>query len=388
MDFSEELIRLFESDQEGLFTQREKPKSATPDDRLTASFRQITEFVEANDRMPDINADDISEASLAARLNSIKTDKSKVDLLRPVDSLGLLDEPEAPESIEDLFSDDAFGLFDNPGSSILNVKNVPNVKRAESDFVAKRKPVDNFDKFRDGFKLQQQLLESGDLKLVSFTDVRQLQPGRYYVSGGQMCFVDAVGLPKVVHGRLKERLRVVFENGTESNMFLRSLSSQLYDGGFAVVDKDYTGEDVLLEGDSIAGYVYVLRSKSDDERVASIKDLYKIGFSTTAVAERIKNAISDPTYLMSEVEVVDSYVLTGDYIPQRVEYMIHRIFADAKVELTIINKDGRSYTPSEWYSVPRLAIEQAVAMIQSGDIVNYHYNKATETIIRREDAQL
>ena len=77
MDFSEELIRLFESDQEGLFTQREKPKSATPDDRLTASFRQITEFVEANDRMPDINADDISEASLAARLNSIKTDKSK-----------------------------------------------------------------------------------------------------------------------------------------------------------------------------------------------------------------------------------------------------------------------------------------------------------------------
>jgi hypothetical protein len=103
------------------------------------------------------------------------------------------------------------------------------------------------------------------------------------------------------------------------------------------------------------------------------------------VADRIKNAEKDPTYLMSEVEVVDSYVLTGGYNPQKVEHFIHRIFADAKVDLIIIDKDGHEYIPSEWYSAPQLAIEQAVNMLQNGDIVDYHYDKTLQQIVPNED---
>lgn len=381
MGFSEDLISLFESD-DGLFTAREKAKPQTADDRLTTSFRQITEFVTANDRLPDVNAEDISEASLAARLNSIKANKDKVEALQPVDSLGLLEEPDAPESIDELFTEDTFGLFEGVSDSILKLKHVPNTtKKADPEYIAKRKPAPDFANFKEGFVEQQSRLGSGDSKLVRFTNVASLQPGRYFVSGGLMCYVDAVGEAKIVHGRHKERIRVIFENGTESNMFLRSLASQLYDDGYVVVDKEYIGELQLENNDEIAGYIYVLASKSEDEKIASIRDLHKIGFSTTTIAERIKNAEKDPTYLMSSVEVVDSYILTGDYNPQKVEHFIHRIFADAKVELTIIDPSGKVYTPSEWYSVPLLPIEQAVAMLQSGDIVDYHYDQETQTIV-------
>lgn len=202
-----------------------------------------------------------------------------------------------------------------------------------------------------------------------------------------MCYIDAVGEAKIVHGRAKERIRVIFENGTESNMFLRSLASQLYDDGYVVVDKEYTGEIQLEDTDSVAGYIYVLSSKSSDEKITSVKDLHKIGFSTTTITERIKDAEKDPTYLMSGVEVVDSYVLTGDYNPQKVEHFIHRIFADVKVDLKIIDKDGREYTPSEWYSVPLLAIEQAVNMLQNGDVVEYHYDKNLGSFVQNGDIE-
>lgn len=384
MDIPKDLIELFESDDDGLFTAPQKAKPITPDDRLTASFKQITEFVDANDRMPDINSENISEASLAQRLNSIRTNKEKVEVLKEVDILGLLEVPEAPESLEELFSEDSFGLFEGVSDDILKIKNVPIItKKAEPEYVAKRRSAVDFANFKEGFVEQQSKLKSGSSKLVRFTNVASLQPNRYFVTGGLMCYVDAVGEAKFVHGRAKERIRVIFENGTESNMYLRSLASQLYEDGFIVVDKEYSGEVQLEDTDSIVGYIYVLSSKSSDEKVSSIKDLHKIGFSITSVADRIKNAEKDATYLMAGVEVVDSYVITGEYNPQKVEHFIHRIFADAKVDLTIIDRDGREYTPSEWYSVPLIAIEQAVNMLQNGDIVNYHYDKESQRIIQK-----
>ena len=386
MDLSEDLIQLFESDDEGLFATPEKTKPVTADDRLTSSFRQITEFVENNDRFPDINAVDISEASLAARLNSIKANKEKVEALKPVDSLGLLEELEAPASIDELFTEDSFGLFEGVSDDILKIKNVPTSLRSPKERAA-RKRAEDFEIFEAGFKEQQSLLAEGKLKLVRYVSVEQLHIGAYYVHGGQMLRIIDVGEKKRVYDRNKERFRVIYENGSESNMYRRSLSQRLYEDGLAVVASDYSGEHQLDENDSIAGYIYVLRSKSENETISTIKDLHKIGFSKTTIAERIKNAEQDPTYLMSGVEVVDSYVLTGDYNPQKVEHFIHRIFADAKVDLTIVDKSGREYTPSEWYSVPQLAIEQAVNMLQSGDIVDYHYSKDLQAIVhnKKED---
>lgn len=385
MDISDNLVKLFESDDGHMFVPPKKQAPISADDRLAVSFRQIVDFVEKNDRLPELESNDISEASLAARLNSIRNDKAKVEALKPIDTRGLLDVPEPPESIDDLFSKDTFGLFEGAGENILRIKNVPLAKRSAPEDVASRVRAKDFDKFRDGFDETQKGLGIGTLKLVRFTNVKQLKAGRYFIAGGQMLYVDDIGEEKLVHGRMKSRLRAIYENGTESNLYLRSLSSQLYYDGYCVVESDYAGELKLDSDDKIVGYIYVLKSLSEDEKVMAVKDLHKIGFTITTITERIKDAEKDPTYLMSGVEVVDSYIITGDYNPQKVEHFIHRIFADAKVELTIIDKNGREYTPSEWYSVPLIAIEQAVNMLQNGDIVDYHYNKDLQQIVPNKE---
>lgn len=380
---SDDLIQLFESDDGGLFVPPKKQARLTADDRLVASFQQIVDFVEKNDRLPEIEASDISEAGLAARMNAIRADKAKSESLQAIDSLGLLETPQAPESIDELFTDDTFGLFNGVGDDILRVKNVPVVQRATPDDVASRKRAADFDMFKTGFAETQDDLRDGVLKLVRFTSVTQLKAGSYYVSGGQMLYVAEVGEEKMVHGRMKSRIRAIYENGTESNLYLRSLSSQLYYDGYCVVSPDYVGELQLDATDKIAGHIYVLRSLSQDSKITTIKDLHKIGFTSTTIADRIKEAEKDPTYLMAGVEVVDSYIITGDYNAQKVEHFIHRIFADVKVDLTIIDSAGREYTPSEWYSVPLVAIEQAVNMLQNGDVVDYVYDKDSEQFTLR-----
>lgn len=383
MDFSDDLINLFESEDGGMFEPPKKAARLTADDRLVASFQSIVDFVEANDRLPELESSDIGEASLAARLNSIRIDKAKADALRPIDSLGLLALPKAPESVDELFEEDDSGLFDGVGDDILKMKHVPYrrlvVNRA--DEVAKRIPASDFADFKHMFENVQQELKIGTKKLTPFTSISQLKLHGFYINHGQMVYVAEWGKVDKKVGYTQQRLRVIIENGTESNLYRRSLAQKLYDGGSVVVDKDYAGEAQLSLDDKISGYLYVLKSKSADEKITTIKDLHKIGFSTTTVAERIKDAEKDPTYLMAPVEVVDSYIITGDYNPQKVEYFIHRIFADVKVDLTIVDARGKEYVPSEWYSVPLLAIEQAVNMLQNGDIIDYHYDKNMRQIM-------
>jgi hypothetical protein len=387
MDFPDDLVKLFESDEDNLFTPPKKAKQITPDDRLTSSFNQISDFVQENDRLPDINSEDMQEASLAARLSSIRGNKDKIEALKSVDSLGLLEFPKAPESVDDLFEKDEFGLFSNVGDEILRVNKVLSRPRPAKERAERRK-VEDFENFKPGFEEQQTLLREGKLKLQRYVSVEQLHLGKYYVQAGQMLRIIDATEKKRVYDRNKERFRVIYENGTESNMYRRSLSMRLYEDGYAVVG---TEEDSvykkLTDEDEIKGYVYVLRSLSGDPNVQNVKDLHKIGFSTTPVAERIKDAEKDPTYLMSQVSVVDSYILTGDFNPQKVEHFLHRIFSDAKVDLRIIDKSGREYTPNEWYSVPLVAIEQAVNMLQNGDIVDYHYDKELQQIVPNKEGQ-
>ncbi|HOC33905.1 MAG TPA: GIY-YIG nuclease family protein [Ruminococcus flavefaciens] len=171
---------------------------------------------------------------------------------------------------------------------------------------------------------------------------------------------------------------MIFENGTESNNYLRTLSSQLYnDDGFIVVNSETNEED----NKKAVGYIYILKSKSEDTSIQDIKDLYKIGMTEDTVENRIANAEKDPTYLMAPVEIVETYKVTGDYNTQKVEALIHRFFADAKVVLAITDKDGKEYTPDEWYSVPIGVIREAIDMLNTGDIVNFIYDNEKQKII-------
>lgn len=381
-DFTNELLKLFESEDAVLFVPKNRPRVVTADDRLVESFQQIIDFVSENDRKPVIDSDDFSEALLAKRLELIKNTPKKVLALEKYDSIGLLVQPEAPKSIEELLENDEFGIFSGEENKIFDIKNVKKRKVTNStENKAVRMRSKDFSLFKPLFVDIQKKLENGEKKLVLFTSIEQLSKGGFYVNGGQMVYVAEEGEIDQKAGYKQQRLRVIIENGTESNMYKRSLAQRLYEGGYCVASKDEIFKDNTVESEKIKGYIYVVRSLSEDSKINTIENLYKIGFSKTPVFQRIANAKDDPTYLMADVELVESYKLTGDYNPQKVEHMIHRVFADVALDMNIIDKNGREYKPMEWYCVPIHVIREVVDLIDSGDIVHYVYDLDKQVMI-------
>lgn len=377
MEYFDELTALFESEDADMFKPKPKKHVATPDDRLIESFGEITLFVREFGRLPSAEADAMQEAVLGTRLNAIRADKHKVETLEEYDELGLLEMEKAPESLEDLFSKDS-GLFGN--EEIFNTSKLPRAATTNKSAgdTAKRQPVEDFTIFKPLFDMANNDLKTGAKRLKKFYSVDEIVQHGFYVLDGMMCYVESIGEAKNVFGRQKERLRVIYANGTESNIYLRTLASQLYEEtGYSVVAAGVEAEN----DEETVGHIYILASLSQDPKITTIANLHKIGVTSGSVEKRIKNAATDPTYLMAPVNLIEDYRLTGDYNPQKVEDLIHQIFGHAKVDMQIVAPGGTLYTPQEWYSVPLGAILEAVELIANGEIVNYHYDSATQTIV-------
>ena len=166
-------------------------------------------------------------------------------------------------------------------------------------------------------------------------------------------------------------------------MLLRSLSAELYKHGKRVSEYDETSFEGLYEvndKDEKSGYIYILGSLSQDDKISSIKNLYKIGYLTTDVKERIKNKIQEPTYLMAPVKIISVYE-TYNMNTQKFEQLIHKFFANVCLSIDIFGDDKQRYTPREWFVVPFEVIEQVVHLIISEDIVNYKYDDKQEILI-------
>jgi len=270
-------------------------------------------------------------------------------------------------------------FFSSEASKILNVR--PSIRKqhaGEFEKKAERTVCKDFEKFKPLFNEIQLKLKNGEKKLTYFTNIDQLNEKGFYVNEGMMLYVEEFGKFVKINSHTQQRLRVIFENGFESNMYKRSLAQRLYEGGFVVVNSINNSNFEAPEiTENIVGYIYVLKSKSTNESISTIKDLYKIGFTRTTVSERIRNASEDPTYLMSDVEIVASFTVTGDYNPQKIENLIHRVFGDVALDLSIIDRNGKEVKPKEWYSVPLHVVEQVVNMINSGEIIDFIYDKNT-----------
>lgn len=383
MDYFDELSVLFESEDANMFRHKPKKHTATPDIRLIDVFDEITSFVRVHARLPSVEAEDMQEAILGTGLNTIRSDTHKIQVLEEYDELGLLEFEKAPESLEELFADDKglfgneAGIFDDGPGKVISYAPRPVEERAE------RTPVADFDiLFKNGFVEQQAQLSEGSRKLVRYDGVKDLVLGGYYIHDGQMLVIANETEKKRVYDRNKERFRVVYENGVESNMYRRSLSQRLREDGYTVVDTDYIE---VADDDVAVGHIYVLKSLSQDPKITTISNLYKIGVTRGSVEKRIGNAINDPTYLMAPVEIIEDYRLTGEYIPHKVEDLIHQIFGLVKVDLQIISPSGTLYTPQEWYSVPLDAIVEAVDLIATGEIINYHFDIVTQSIRENDE---
>lgn len=386
MEYFDKLAELFEGPDSDLFKPAPKKHAITKDERLVSSFEQINDFVRKNSRTPNEQSDDISEAMLGHMLNAIKIDKKKIEALNDYDEFGLLETEKAPQSLEELFAEDS-DLFKN-SDNIFNVGKLPNngQKRVvENGWTpAERVRCPDFEStYEKLFKNEQNLLLKKQRTFSKFTTISQLKPENFYVYEGQMCYVANFGeIERKAGGYSQQRMLVIFENGTMSKMFRRSLAQRLYEpSGFVVVDNIQHFEE---NKNNAVGYIYVLRSKSDNTVIQDIKDLYKIGMTEDTVEKRIANAENDPTYLMAPVEIIEKYKITGNYNTQKVESIIHRFFADVRMELSITDKSGREYSPSEWYVVPIEAIREAIDLLNTGDIVNFIYDTHSQKIVEIE----
>lgn len=264
--------------------------------------------------------------------------------------------------------------------SITSLKHVaPRALRNLPDEIANRQRCRDFDSFEPLFDEARTKLKAGDLESRPFRDEPSIEVGDLFVLSGQMTYVADMGdFTTTSTGRENARLRVIFDNGTESNLLLRSLERALYkdDTSRRLVGTDagplFSG--VAEEGDVLSGTVYVLRSKSDHPFVEQHRDLvHKVGVTGRSVKARIANAANQATYLLADVEVVASYSLVGiDRL--KIERLLHQVLAPAQLDLTIKDRFGKPVKPREWFLVPLHVIEEIIERIRDGSVVDVTYD--------------
>ncbi|MFY0646681.1 GIY-YIG nuclease family protein [Sulfitobacter geojensis] len=377
----------------GVEIEQKKQVKRTPrEERIIAGFEDIQKFVADHERLPGHPpGGDIFERLYAVRLDRLRELSEARDLLEPLDHQGLLSEAPAIDQSDDL-DDDALlaelgvDIAPSPITELKHVRSAAEKKAAEN--VANRETCKDFDEFQPLFEKVQRELDSGQRETRPFELKAEIEPGRFFIVHGQKAYVAEMGEVTLTdQGRTDARLRVVFDNGTESKMLMRSLQRALNsDEAGRRITEPLAGplfSDAPEEGDDTTGIIYVLRSRSDNPTVAANRDLvHKIGVTTMSVEKRVAGAHLQPTFLMAPVDIVATYELYN--INQtRLENLIHRIFDSARLDIQIEDRFGRPVVPREWFLVPLFAIDEAVEKIKDGTITQFVYDPQQAKLVLR-----
>lgn len=294
------------------------------------------------------------------------------------------------KELDALFDDPMFdlspaekNLFDIPS----DMKRVMDNRRVQPDHYAQRKPCADFELYRAQFALVQEELKTGKRSLKRIGKTSNLQAGEFFVVSGQLVLLQSIGKEtKSSNGLRDARTRCIFEDGTESDILLQTLRTNVVNDGYGVVNTqeklDSAIESSFTEGDKSTGFVYVLKSLSANPEIANVENLYKIGFTTDTVENRIANAIHEPTYLMAPVHIV----LAAEIINMNshiFESLVHQIFDAVNFKVKVFDDEGVEHIPSEWYVAPIEIIELVIKKIADGSIVNYTYNAEMQCLEKR-----
>lgn len=368
-------------------------KYTAREERIIAGFEDIQRFVEEKGRLPHHGEDrDIFERLYAVRLDRIRASTECMALLRSMDSEGLLQDVAAPvEDTQDVSDDEllqALGVEAHPSDDITVMRHVrPTVERKSADDVAQRKPCTDFETFRPLFERVQREIKSGVRETAKFQHNGKLDPGDFFILGGQKVLVaEADEVIEKEYGREDRRLRVIFDNGTEANLWLRSLQRALYkderNRRILPLDEESSPlfSDQFDDDDVQAGTIYVLRSKSDHPFIREHCELvHKIGVTSGDVESRTRNAKKDPTYLLADVEVVATFKLANVNC-RKVEALLHRVFAAARLDMALKDRFDARVEPREWFLVPLNVIDEAIQRIKDGTISDFRYDAETASL--------
>ena len=313
-----------------------------------------------------------------------------------MDGPGLLTGTAAAQFDVDALDEDALlaelGIDNNPAgqSDITVLRHVrPYVEIKAAEEIANRTPCTDFDRFKPLFEEAGAGLKAGTWMTRPFVKNASIELRDFFIIGGLIAYVaEMYEGTKTKDGRDNPRLRVIFDNHTESNLLLRSLSRSLYPDGDTPVGRRLIIKDDgplfggALEPDDIeTGTIYVLRSLCSHPFVAEHRELiHKIGVTGGRVETRIAGAEKDATYLLADVEIIATYKL-HNVNRTRLENIFHRLFGAAQIDLTIQDRFGNPVKPREWFLVPLHVIDEAVQRIRDGSITEMVYDLETARLV-------
>lgn len=370
-----------------------KTANRTPrEERIITGFEDILRFYQAHGRAPLHGEDrDIFERLYAVRLDQLRKLPEAQTLLAELDGPDLLSGTVALD-VDDLDEDALLaelGVGGEPADqddiTVLRLVRSSTEKRAAEE-IADHTPCADFDKFQPLFEQAERDLKSDVRKTLRFGRDASIEAGNYFIVGGQLAYVAEIGETiKAPNGESDARLRVIYANGTESNLLRRSLQRALYkdDTGRRVTDPDMGPlfGNAPEPDDMESGTIYVLRSLSSHPFVAEHRELiHKIGVTGGKVEARIAGAEKDATYLLADVEVVATYKL-HNLNRTRLENIFHRLFGGAQLDLTIEDRFGHPVKPREWFLVPLHVIDEAVERIRDGSVTDVVYDPHSARLV-------
>ena len=363
------------------------------EERIIACFEDIERFFEQHRHLPAHGEDkEIFERLYAVRLDKIRASEECRSALTGLDKHGLLHgQLVANDTSSEALDDEALlaqlgvlNAAENDITRLTHVRTRTEIRAAEE--IAKRTLCLDFDTFKPLFIQVQEELTSGIRKAREFKDYAQIRQGEFFILGGQKVYVADMGEEFINdYERTDRRLRVIYDNGTESDILLRSLQRAL--------QKDVAGRRIsepsegplfsgmVEDGDCASGTIYVLRSKSDHPLIQEHRDVvHKIGVTGGDIEKRIANAKLDPTFLMADVEVIATYELSN-INRTKLENLIHRFFEPAKLDMELKDRFGNPVVPREWFLVPLFIIDEVVEKIKDGSIVNFCYDPGSGKLL-------
>lgn len=376
-----------------------KANSHTPrEERIIASFEEILRFHHEHGRVPQHGEDrDIFERLYAVRLDRLRLLPEALILLAEIDTVGLLSSTACCTIDADALDEDALlaqlGInavpADEKDINVLRHVRSSTEKQAAEE-IASRTPCDDFPMFKPMFEQVQKELDSGIRQTRAFQvkSMDEIRPGAFFIVGGQIAYIAEVGdtfSTSFNVQRMDSRLRVIYDNGTESNVLQRSLQRALHRDDMARLITDPNPGPLFSQNwddnDIESGTIYVLRSLSGHPFVSQHRELiHKIGVTGGKVESRIASACHDATYLLAEVEIVATYKLAGIQ-RTKLENLFHRIFAAAQLDLSIEDRFGHPVKPKEWFLVPLPVIDQVVQHIIDGSITDLIYDPASASLV-------
>lgn len=388
----------------GLKVERKiKAQFTTEEERIVFGLEEIQNFYEKEKRLPNNQEDkEIFERLFAVRLNRLnklfELEEYK-ELLENFDHQKLLNKNLInKQQINEVELDDS-NLLSELGLSntekdirkLIHVRSSQDRKIIEE--FANREKCENFEKFKPFFDNVQKDLKSGIRKSIPLKERPEIKKGLFFILNGQKTYVANIGeIFMQEYGISDARLYLVFDNGTESKMLMRSLQRALtIDKSSRIISDPNMGplfSNTIDSEDHFTGNIYILRSKSNLPYIIENRNIiHKIGFTTSTIQKRISNAKSDPTFLMADVEIVDSYKLFN-IKSSRFENLVQKIFSNTKLDIEIIDRFGKPIKPEEWFLVPLEVIKEAIQKIIDGSIIKYFYDPLKAKLIERDNENL